>query len=690
MPWCARIGTLCIAVPCLLALPSHADILNVPADYATIQEAIDAAVDGDEVVIAPGRHILNELSAPDGALVIPDKTITLRSQDPTNPGVAAATILDGGTYGPIALVEHGGLGLLVVDGLSFANGKGTSDGSFNIGGALRIDGCAVVVRHCIFSDPYNWRNSTSRGDAIAAVGSSDVRIEDCAFLDMDIDPYRYAGALYLVDSTAEITDCFFYGSSVQTSGAELMLSSSIFDDSLGRVGNDGAADIYGCVFGRESAVFFDASVGIVSDSEFYDSGHVYAAIESQSGGNLTVAGCNFEGCGAGTNVATPAVFRDCEFRFCHIGLGARADCDVRRCRFIANSAVALSHGDNGKLFAQDCVFLGNSGSFGSAVQTIRTDSIIDRCGFFANYSDSGIIWVYSTPVATANTITDCRFVGNGTDVTATSRLILWRSSGDLTIDGTVMVDNDTNGLKLEANNIAVTNSVIWGMRTNEIEMTYGASAEIEHCIVQDGAELGSTVIDAEPLFTRAPFDGGDGWRSSPFWFDPDAESNNDYGDLRPAPNSPMIDAGDNTVVPADIFDLDNDGDTTEPIPFDLDGNPRFLDDTAIPDSGVAGAGYAQVIDIGPYEFQGTSPDPCRADLTSTNAPMGDPAYGVPDGATTAADIQFYINAWITLGTLADMTTQNAPAGDPNFGVPDGLVTAADLQFYVNLWLAGCP
>jgi|GEM_PF-3116010 len=690
MPSCARIGTLCFALPCLWAAPTQADILNVPADYATIQEAIDAAVDGDEVVIAPGRHILNELSAPDGALVIPDKTITLRSQDPTNPGVAAATILDGGTYGPIALVEHGGPGVLTVDGLSFANGKGTSDGTFNVGGALRIEGCTVLVRRCIFTDPFEWRNATSRGEAIAATGSSELRIEDSVFLDMDNDPYRYAGALYLVDSTADIVESFFFGSSVQTSGSELTLTSSMFDNALLRVLNDGAADIHACTFSNESSAFFTASVGVVTESGFYDSGYVYAAIESQSGGDLTITGCLFEGCGAGTSVATPSVFRDCEFRFCYIGLGAQEDCDVRRCRFIANSAVALSHGDNGDLFAQDCEFLGNSGSFGSTVQTARTDSIIDRCGFFANYSDSGIIWVYSTPVATANAITNCRFVGNSTDVTETSRLILWRSSGDLTIDGTVMVDNDTNGLKLQANNIAVTNSVIWGMRTNEIDMTYGASAEIEHCIVQDGAALGDSVIDAEPLFTRAPFDGGDGWRSSPFWFDPDAESNNDYGDLRPAPNSPMIDAGDNTAVPADLFDLDNDGDTAEPIPYDLDGNPRFLDDTAIPDSGVAGAGYTQVVDIGPYEFQGTSPDPCRADLTSLNAPPGDPAYGVPDGATTAADIQFYINAWITLDTLADMTTTNAPAGDPNYGVPDGAVTAADLQFYVNLWLAGCP
>lgn len=81
----------------------------------------------------------------------------------------------------------------------------------------------------------------------------------------------------------------------------------------------------------------------------------------------------------------------------------------------------------------------------------------------------------------------------------------------------------------------------------------------------------------------------------------------------------------------------------------------------------------------------------EADLTSVNAPVGDPNHGVPDGMVTAADLQYYVNAWI-VGDLAiaDVTTPNAPVGDPNHGVPDGTVTGADIQYYVNIWLLGCP
>jgi hypothetical protein len=56
--------------------------------------------------------------------------------------------------------------------------------------------------------------------------------------------------------------------------------------------------------------------------------------------------------------------------------------------------------------------------------------------------------------------------------------------------------------------------------------------------------------------------------------------------LRLKPGSPCINAGDNAAVPADTLDLDNDGDTDEPIPFDIEGKPRILNGT---------------VDLGAYE-----------------------------------------------------------------------------------------
>ena len=80
-----------------------------------------------------------------------------------------------------------------------------------------------------------------------------------------------------------------------------------------------------------------------------------------------------------------------------------------------------------------------------------------------------------------------------------------------------------------------------------------------------------------------------------------------------------------------------------------------------------------------------------ADLTTQGAGAGDPGYGEPDGQVTAADLNYFVNAWVSGGlAIADVTTQGAGLGDPEFGVPDGSVTAADLNYYVNLWVPGCP
>ena len=81
---------------------------------------------------------------------------------------------------------------------------------------------------------------------------------------------------------------------------------------------------------------------------------------------------------------------------------------------------------------------------------------------------------------------------------------------------------------------------------------------------------------------------------------------------------------------------------------------------------------------------------CVADTTTQGASIGDPTYGVPDGLVSAADLNFYVNGWVTDSPCADLTTQGAPIGDPLYGVPDGAVTAADLNYFVNAWIVGCP
>jgi hypothetical protein len=75
-------------------------------------------------------------------------------------------------------------------------------------------------------------------------------------------------------------------------------------------------------------------------------------------------------------------------------------------------------------------------------------------------------------------------------------------------------------------------------------------------------------------------------------------------DTRVGAGSPAIDTGDTAMLPADAFDLDDDADLMEAIPFDLVGNARV-------------SGAPPVVDIGAYEVQ-DAPVPCVGDTNGDN------------------------------------------------------------------------
>ncbi len=107
----------------------------------------------------------------------------------------------------------------------------------------------------------------------------------------------------------------------------------------------------------------------------------------------------------------------------------------------------------------------------------------------------------------------------------------------------------------------------------------GGSAAWDPALGTDGGGN----LDAPPGFVREP-DPGDGDWATP--------AGNDYGDLHVHFSSPIVDAGDNAALPADEHDLDEDGDTAEPLPIDRDGHPRIVARSVL---------QPAVVDMGAYE-----------------------------------------------------------------------------------------
>ncbi|MDP8288250.1 MAG: hypothetical protein RAP03_16375, partial [Candidatus Electryonea clarkiae] len=127
-------------------IPSgFADILNVPADYNSIQIAINAATLGDTVLIAPGFY--------EEQLVIEDAGITLASRYILNENsrITERTVLSGDNQFRPLTIEQGVLGEVHIIGLKFTDGMAfwARDGS---GGAISAVGAEIWLTDCIIQD----------------------------------------------------------------------------------------------------------------------------------------------------------------------------------------------------------------------------------------------------------------------------------------------------------------------------------------------------------------------------------------------------------------------------------------------------------------------------------------------------------------------------------------------------------
>jgi hypothetical protein len=273
---------------------------------------------------------------------------------------------------------------------------------------------------------------------------------------------------------------------------------------------------------------------------------------------------------------------------------------VANCLFVSNSASETGGGmlnsdSNPKII--NCSFRNNVARVGSGLHNVfGTPTIID-CIFTGNSAvdpgiGGGVSNAFSNPL-----LINCVFVANSVSATGSA---IWNHDSNTTVINCTFSSNLGGDAIRGAtdSNITMTNCIVW----NDSISTTGTDT-ITYSNIQGGWS-GAGNINNDPCFVRAPNDGGDGWGDDPITAGVDEGANDDFGDLHLMPGSPCIDAGDNSAVPADIADLDNDGNTTEPIPWDIDGDMRVIDGNS---SGTATVdmGFDEVIWDG---VQGMAPE----------------------------------------------------------------------------------
>lgn len=218
---CSKYGYALIAFLCLSIAPAamSAEVLSVdddaPADYKTIQAAVDAARDGDTVVINPGTY-----AGPGNANIdLRSKAIGIQSVDPQDLGVVEATIIDcqGTQREPRRGFYAAGCNGAEISGLTITNGLAAAGGAiYCVDSTLELTYCRILDNATLSGDA-KADTSGGPGGGICAV-SSTVTLYACTIrgnaTGQGLDSRGNVGgaggdggAVCAMDSTVYVWDC---------------------------------------------------------------------------------------------------------------------------------------------------------------------------------------------------------------------------------------------------------------------------------------------------------------------------------------------------------------------------------------------------------------------------------------------------------------------------------------------------
>ncbi len=187
--------------------------INVPADYTTIQAAVDAASGGDVILVAPGTYTDTQ----DGHVVdMKAKAITLRSTDG-----AAVTIIDGQNARRGIACYQGETNATVIDGFTITNGDAVEydyngDGDIDWweedrGGGIYCYSSNSTITDCTISG-----NTADYGGGIHCYNGSSPTITGCTISDNSAT--SNGGGIRCYQSSPTITDCTITDNTATTSG----------------------------------------------------------------------------------------------------------------------------------------------------------------------------------------------------------------------------------------------------------------------------------------------------------------------------------------------------------------------------------------------------------------------------------------------------------------------------------------
>jgi|GEM_PF-5579655 len=293
----------------ILTTPLYAILIHVPADYPEIQDAINAASNGDVIAVAPGTYQPIDFF---------NKHLEIYATDPD----PSNTIITGG-----GIAEHV---VTVVGGQTLSN----SLTRFTITGG----------------------HATGNGGGVYVNGSR-LLLKECKIVNNHAD--GNGGGIYIIDEVTSVIDCFIGSNNADGDGGGIAMSNAFgnhiaSNEFSNNVSNNNDPSAFG-----GGAIFMENAQAYIKKCHFNNNtGHAGGAITTYLVSESEISGCTFNNNHSLTYGGAI---------YCISG----SHPDILRCWFEGNSAVlnggALSCDTGCSPYVESCGFFNNSANSGAAV-----------------------------------------------------------------------------------------------------------------------------------------------------------------------------------------------------------------------------------------------------------------------------------------------------------------------------------
>jgi hypothetical protein len=391
--------------------------INVPGDQPTIQSAINAAVAGDEILVAPGVYAER--------IDFLGKAITVRSA-----GGAAVTTIDASTLtlptGPVVLFTQGEGPGAVLDGFTITGGSGTRGAGARIG-TTTVASSPTIQNVVFLNNSSDSATSTlRRGGAVSIQSPTAAPVSSPTFINVVFTgntsgsttrTSARGGAVDIAGGVITFTGCTFTnnrvigstsgnvtGGAIHIDSGTVTISNSTFTTNASQGSTSGSSGAFGGAINMANGSLTVNNTTFTGNTSTSD-----GATIAQANGTTTVSGGSIANSSGGGGSA----FRSINGQATFTGVTFTGNSST------TNIIVQLNNpatGTAGPFTFTNCSFTTTTGQTAVRMATIGGEVIFNG-GSFTNATGNGNAVFASDPTSTLR-ITGTTFQGYGTATTA--------------------------------------------------------------------------------------------------------------------------------------------------------------------------------------------------------------------------------------------------------------------------------